>query len=111
MNKIVVSSTKNKQVIDITEEVNQYLKKKELNSGLCYLFVLHTTASLTVCDLDPGTDLDLLDALDKMVPRLAYKHPHDPGHVGDHIMSSIIGASVVLPFEQSKLELGTWQRV
>jgi len=46
-----------------------------------------------------------------MMPKLNYRHPHDPSHVGDHIMSSIIGPSVTVPFENSKLKLGTWQRV
>jgi secondary thiamine-phosphate synthase enzyme len=46
-----------------------------------------------------------------MIPKLKYRHPHDPSHVGDHIMSSIIGTSLILPFENKNLVLGTWQRV
>jgi secondary thiamine-phosphate synthase enzyme len=46
-----------------------------------------------------------------MIPKLKYRHPHDPSHVGDHIMSSIIGTSLTLPFENKNLALGTWQRV
>ena len=53
----------------------------------------------------------MLDAFDQIIPKLDYRHPHDPDHVGDHIMSSIIGSSMVLPFENKKLILGTWQRV
>ena len=80
-------------------------------SGTCTVFVLHTTAALTSADLDPGTDLDMLDAFEAMVPKLRYRHPHDPSHVGDHILSALIGTSVSLPVENGKLLLGTWQRV
>ena len=77
----------------------------------CHLFVLHTTAALTIADLDPGTDLDLLDALDTLVPKLRYRHPHDPSHVSDHILSSLIGTSLSVPVEGGELILGTWQRI
>ena len=80
-------------------------------SGICNLLILHTTAALTTADLDPGTDLDMLDAFEAMVPKLRYRHPHDPAHVPDHILSSLIGTSVALPFERGKMLLGTWQRV
>ncbi len=78
---------------------------------MCHLTVLHTTAALTTADLDPGTDLDLLDAFEAMVPKLRYRHPHDPSHVGDHILSALIGTSVTQPVENGRLVLGTWQRI
>jgi secondary thiamine-phosphate synthase enzyme len=80
-------------------------------TGICSLLVLHTTAALTTADLDPGTDLDMLDAFEAMMPKLRYRHPHDPRHVPDHILSAVIGTSIALPFENRKLLLGTWQRV
>ena len=46
-----------------------------------------------------------------MVPKLRYRHPHNPAHVGDHILSALIGTSVSLPVENGRLLLGTWQRV
>lgn len=102
-----VATTAKKQVIDITDLVNGKLS----GQGLCHLLVLHTTAALTTADLDPGTDLDMLDAFEAIIPKLNYRHPHDPSHVGDHIMSSIIGASLTLPFNENGLILGQWQRV
>jgi len=108
---IVIKTKKHKEVIDITEKINELLKKENQEEGLVFLFTLHTTCALTTADLDPGTDLDMLDAFENMIPRLKYRHPHDPSHVGDHIMSSIIGTSLALPFENKNLILGTWQRV
>jgi len=52
-------------------------------------------------DLDSGTDLDMLDAFEAMVPKLRYRHPHNPPHVGDHMMAALIGTSVSLPFERN----------
>jgi secondary thiamine-phosphate synthase enzyme len=45
------------------------------------------------------------------VPKLQYRHPHDPSHVPDHILSTLIGASLAVPVEKGKLALGTWQRI
>jgi len=111
MEIVIVKTKKHKEVIDITEKINDFLKKQSKDSGLIFLFALHTTCALTTADLDPGTDLDMLDAFENMIPKLNYRHPHDPSHVGDHIMSSIIGTSLTLPFENKNLVLGTWQRV
>ena len=110
MEKLVIKSKKKREVIDITDEVASALQSSKAVT-LCHVFVTHTTAALTTADLDPGTDLDMLDAFDAMIPKLAYRHPHNPAHVPDHILSSLIGASVLLPVEQGKLVLGTWQRV
>lgn len=109
MIRISVKTHKKREVLDITDLIEQQLVKS--NSGVCHLLVLHTTSALTTADLDPGTDLDMLDAFEAMIPKLRYRHPHNPAHVPDHILSALIGTSVSLPFEKRKLVLGTWQRV
>ncbi len=108
---VFVRTTKKKEIVDITGLVEEQLAKEGALDGVCLVFVKHTTAALTTADLDPGTDLDMLDAFEAIVPKLAYRHPHNPAHVPDHIMSSIIGPSVAVPVRSGKLELGTWQRV
>ncbi|HTJ86858.1 MAG TPA: secondary thiamine-phosphate synthase enzyme YjbQ [Terriglobales bacterium] len=111
MQRVTVKTRKKREVLDITDLIEERLVSSPMSTGVCNLLVLHTTAALTTADLDPGTDLDLLDAFEAMVPKLRYRHPHNPAHVGDHIMSALIGTSVSLPFETKKLLLGTWQRV
>ena len=111
MHRLIIKTAKKREVLDITDLVEDQLADSSSASGICHLFVLHTTAALTTADLDPGTDLDMLDAFEAMVPKLRYRHPHNPAHVGDHILSALIGTSVSLPFERKKLLLGTWQRV
>jgi secondary thiamine-phosphate synthase enzyme len=53
----------------------------------------------------------MLDAFEAMVPKLPYRHPHNPAHVADHILSSLIGTSASVPAKDGRLVLGTWQRV
>ena len=107
MERLKIKTKKKREVVDITDRVEELVS----GSGVCNLLVLHTTAALTTADLDPGTDLDILDAFEAIIPKLRYRHPHDPEHVPDHILSALIGTSVALPFEDGKLVLGTWQRV
>lgn len=111
MNTFEIKTNSKDQIVDITDKINQIIQKSNKKSGVCVLSVLHTTCGLTTADLDPGTDLDLLQALRKMLPKISYRHPHDPSHTSDHILSSIIGTSLTLPFENKRLILGTWQRV
>lgn len=112
MQRLEFKTRKKREVLDITDEIQRQLAKgHSAVTGICHLLVLHTTAALTTADLDPGTDLDMLDAFEAMVPRLRYRHPHNPAHVPDHILSAMIGTSVALPIQKGNLLLGTWQRI
>ncbi|MCH7641438.1 YjbQ family protein, partial [Patescibacteria group bacterium] len=73
MQIITLISRKKKEVVDITDNVEHILRNEKVKDGVCNLFVTHTTAALTVADLDPGTDQDLLDAYTEMVPKLKYR--------------------------------------
>lgn len=111
MNKLSIKTSKQKQVVDISDRIQKLIDQSNLESGVCHVFITHTTASLTTADLDPGTDLDMLDAIGEVIPKLNYRHPHDPSHVDEHIASSLIGSSVSIPFLDGRLILGTWQRI
>jgi secondary thiamine-phosphate synthase enzyme len=108
MPKFTIATHGKRQILDITDQVEKHLRPE---SGICFLNILHTTAALATADLDPGTDLDMLDAFEAMIPKLRYRHPHNPEHVPDHILSSLIGTGLTLPVESGSLVLGTWQRV
>ncbi len=112
MQHLQVKTHSKREVIDITETIEELLGRQiSGKDGFCHLSVLHTTAALATADLDPGTDLDMLDAFEHLIPKLRYRHPHDPSHVPDHILSALIGTSVSVPVERGKLVLGTWQRI
>jgi secondary thiamine-phosphate synthase enzyme len=108
MKRLKIRTHRKREILDITETVEANLSGRE---GICYLNILHTTAALTTADLDPGTDLDMLDAFEAMMPKLKYRHPHNPEHVPDHILSSILGTALTIPASNGSLVLGTWQRV
>ena len=108
---ITVATKKKDQVVDITEAIETQLRSRQETDGVCVVFAAHTTCALTTADLDPGTDQDLLNALRHLLPQLSYRHPHDPFHTPDHLLSSIIGPSVAIPYQNRKLLLGNWQRV
>jgi len=112
MHRLTIKTHKKREILDITEHLEQLLWKQHADkTGICQLNLLHTTAALATADLDPGTDLDMLDAFEHMVPKLSYRHPHNPMHVPDHILSTLIGTSVSMMVERGLLLLGTWQRV
>ncbi len=111
MQRITVRTSRARQVVDITGKLNTLISQQGLMEGLCHAFVLHTTAALSTADLDPGTDLDMLDAFTTLIPRLEYRHPHNPAHVPDHILATLLGPSVTVPVAGGQLILGTWQRV
>ena len=111
MEELIIHTTKEREIIDITEKIQRYIPRHIITEGVCNLFVLHTTAALTTADLDPGTADDFLDAFEALIPRLQYRHPHNPGHVKDHIMATILGASLTVPIEKGELMLGAWQKI
>ena len=108
---ITIRTRRDKEVIDITGEIEQWLAQSKIDNGLCNVFVTHTTAGLTTGEAIEGTDEDLMETLEKMIPRINFRHGHDPSHAPDHMISSIIGASLTIPLRNGKLHLGTWQRV
>lgn len=111
MRTITVTTRKKDEIVDVTDTVEAALHEMTSANGICCLFVAHTTCALTTADLDPGTDRDLLDALRHLLPAISYRHPHDPTHAPDHLLSSLIGSSLTIPYTNQKLALGTWQRV
>lgn len=111
MIRLNFKSTKKKQVIDITKIVNDLLMKNRYHDGICFINCAHTTCSLTTAELAPDTDLDMLDAFENIVPKLNYRHAHDPSHVGDHIITSMIGTSLTVPITSASMVLGQWQKV
>jgi secondary thiamine-phosphate synthase enzyme len=108
---ITISTARAKQVLDVTTQINQSLGQLEINEGLCNIFVAHTTAGITTGEAIEGTDEDLMETLERMIPKIDFRHGHDPSHAPDHMISSLIGASVTAPVRGGKLRLGTWQRI
>lgn len=116
MEEIFINTTKKNQVINITEEVIEAMKKekerKKLDEGICIIYVPHATAAVTVNEnWDESVCDDFLDALSNLIPEGKWKHDKVDGNGAAHIKSAIIGPSVAIPFKDERLLLGTWQGI
>jgi secondary thiamine-phosphate synthase enzyme len=102
--------TTGRRVIDITEEVLAFAADAE---GLLSVFVPHATAGVAVIETGAGSERDLEEAIDRLLPRDdRYGHRHgSTGHGADHLLPALVSPSLVLPVIDGRVELGTWQRV
>ncbi|MGA1790031.1 MAG: secondary thiamine-phosphate synthase enzyme YjbQ [bacterium] len=97
--------------IDITQKVNEAVKDSKMTEGVCYVFIPHTTASVTINEnADPDVFFDIKKELEKIVP-FDDKYQHTEGNSAAHIKASIIGSSESVLVENGKLLLGTWQGI
>jgi len=109
--KLSISTKRDKHVLDITASVEQVIARSGIHDGLCNVFVTHTTAAITTGEAIEGTDEDLMETLQRLIPEIDFRHAHDPSHAPDHMIASIVGPQVTLPVAGGKIQLGTWQRV
>jgi secondary thiamine-phosphate synthase enzyme len=81
--------------------------------GLLSVFVPHATAGIVVVEIGAGSDADLLDALDRLLPRDdRWRHRHgSPGHGADHVLPLLAPPSLTVPVVAARLLLGTWQSI
>ncbi len=99
------------ELIDITAQIGEVVRRSGIKSGICAIFIPHTTAGVTINEnADPAVVKDLLKELDKIVP-LRDNYLHTEGNSAAHIKSSLIGCSCTVIIEQGCLQLGTWQSI
>lgn len=111
MEQFTVRTRERFEMIDVTGEVRSALKRSGVESGVCYVFVPHTTAAVTINEnADPDVPRDILAETDKIVP-LDDRYRHIEGNSAAHIKASLFGASETLLVEEGALVLGTWQSV
>jgi secondary thiamine-phosphate synthase enzyme len=95
--------------IDITHDVQHLLTQSGVMSGLCHVFIPHTTAGVTINEnADPDVKKDIMETLEKMVPWHGH-YRHNEGNSPAHIKASMMGFSISLPVREGSLVLGTWQ--
>jgi len=108
---IRVRTSERVQLLDITGDVSRVVEKSGVRSGLCNLFVTHTTAAVIVSEnWDPDVTSDLLRHLERLVP-LKGDFRHAEGNSQAHILSVMLSTSINIPVREGKLALGRWQGV
>ncbi|KKO18807.1 MAG: secondary thiamine-phosphate synthase enzyme YjbQ [Candidatus Brocadia sp.] len=111
MEKIQVTTHARAELIDITREVEKLLVKQTMKEGICYLYVPHTTAAITINEnADPSVREDILHDLSRLIPWNG-SYTHGEGNAAAHIKSTLVGSSVSVPVSSGKLALGTWQGI
>ncbi|MEO8328196.1 MAG: secondary thiamine-phosphate synthase enzyme YjbQ [Nitrospirota bacterium] len=111
MDTLQVKTKKFKDIVNLTPKLNRIIQSKNFLNGLCHVFLPHTTAALTTGEIGEGTEEDLLEVAEKIIPQINFRHAHDPSHAWSHMAASLIGASLTLPVMDGELRLGTWQLV
>lgn len=108
---INVTSRNRTEFIDITDAVRDVVKNSRVTSAVCHLFVLHTTAAITINEgADPNVMRDMNGFLNRLVPADPY-FTHAEGNSDAHIKSSLVGASETVFIDEGRLGLGTWQAI
>jgi secondary thiamine-phosphate synthase enzyme len=106
---INVKSRTRVEFIDITEKIQEIIKEEGVKEGICYIYVPHTTAGITINEgADPSVQRDIIATLSKLVP-FEGDYAHREGNSDAHIKSTIVGVSQVVFIESGRLSLGTWQ--
>jgi len=107
-----VRTTKRFEVVDVTQQIQNWLSSIKAADGIALISVPHTTASLTVNESEAGLKTDIIDAATSLFnPQGPWKHNMIDDNAHAHLTSVFIGSSQCLPVEGDRLKLGTWQRI
>ena len=104
--------TSRRRVVDVTDEAGA-LAREAGGDGLLNVFVPHATAGVAIMETGSGSEPDLVEALERLLPRDdRYRHRHgSTGHGADHLLPVLVSPSVTVPVRRGRLELGVWQRL
>ena len=106
-----VRTSRQVELIDITHQVEKAVSESKISSGICTVYVPHTTAAVTINEnADPSVKSDIVAELNKVIP-FDDNYSHLEGNAAAHIKSSLVGASETIMVEGGSLVLGTWQGI
>jgi secondary thiamine-phosphate synthase enzyme len=100
-------------IIDLTGKVSETVKDSGFRAGIACVFVPHTTAAVFITENEPGLRSDIVRSMEKVFPKgFGYAHNTDgDGNGHSHIRALTLGQSVVVPFNDASLDIGTWQSI
>lgn len=108
---LTVKSTDKTELIDISSEIRDIVESSGIKEGHCLLYVPHTTAAITINEsADPSVKTDILMILNQIIPwKAGYRHLE--GNSPAHVKATVVGTSELIPIENYRLVLGTWQGI
>jgi secondary thiamine-phosphate synthase enzyme len=111
MNSFTVKTRARTEFVNITSQVQKAVDDSGVTSGVCYVYVPHTTAAVTINEgADPSVVRDIQHTLNNLVPHNG-DYRHMEGNSDAHIKTSLVGSSETVIIEKGKLQLGTWQSI
>ena len=112
MPELTIHTRKKQEMLDITSQVGEVVRRSGVANGVCLVYVPHATAAIAINEnADPNVCQDILDALSRMVPEGAWRHNRVDNNAAAHIKATILGPSEAIPVREGSLRLGTWQSV
>lgn len=106
-----VKTSSQVELIDITHLIQDLVRESKIKSGICSVYVPHTTAGVTINEnADPSVRKDIIKELNKVIP-FDDNYSHLEGNAAAHIKSTLVGASETIIIENGSLVLGTWQGI
>jgi len=111
MKILTIQTHSREDLIDITDQIKESVNESGTETGVCCVYVPHTTAGVTINEnADPSVKADILMALQKIVPD-SLPYTHAEGNSSAHVKSSLVGSSLSIIIENGNLALGTWQGI
>jgi secondary thiamine-phosphate synthase enzyme len=112
MTELRVRTRAKREMVDLTARVAEVVARADVSEGLCSVYVPHATAAIVINENDdPNVCLDVLDALDGLIPAGRWRHDRVDGNAASHIQATILGPGETIPVREGRLVLGTWQAV
>jgi len=106
-----ISTKKRIELIDITEKVEYVVERSGAKTGICNVYAPHATAAIVINEFEPNLEKDFEKVFEAILPRADYMHDHIDNNASAHLLSGLFGCSRMIPVEEGKLALGTWQRI
>lgn len=111
MQTLIVKTDRRTQLLDVTAQVQKAVSTTRIARGICYLYVPHTTAAITINECaDPDVARDIEGAMDRLVPATG-PYRHSEGNSDSHVKSALVGTSQSVFVVDGKLALGRWQGI
>jgi secondary thiamine-phosphate synthase enzyme len=111
MKTIQIATRSHVEFVDVTSHVKGFVAESKVRDGVCWAFIPHTTAGLTINEgADPSVRQDIVNHLAKLVPQSA-AFSHEEGNSPSHIKASLMGSSLSVFVSEGQLVLGTWQAI
>ena len=109
---IALATNCERQLVDVTREAQKIVRASGVQKGVCSLYAHGATAALMIQENDdPNIGEDVVDCLDKLVPKGVWRHDRIDGNGASHIQAGLVGPSESIPIRAGKLDLSTWQNL